>query len=1438
VALDQVTSSLAENSSTTSHVKVADIVITDDALGDNTVTLSGADASRFEIDGGALYIKSGTVLDYESQSHYEVTVNVADSTLAGSTPVTDSYTLTINDVNEAPVLAKDFVVGVDDKITLVNGQSVPTDASLGIDFTDPDTDPENNTLTFSISAGTPPPGLVMDDMGHVSGTPTQDGSYQFTVRASDGELTYDQSYTITVVSAPAIASFSITDASGNAALGQQGDALTFTVTLSEAATVSGGSPTITFKVGSGETVVASYASGSGSKELTFTATAPAGDGTFTLESIDLNGASVIGENTQQSLATSAIGQGYGGYRLDNTAPAKPTIDAIAVDDKINEAEALAFETAGGITLSGTAEAGSSVTIVGSELSTTTNQDGVWTLALTIDQIDALTNGFVEGAHSFSVTATDALGHVSEATTKDFLIDTVAPAAATIVVDKLLGATEVGSAVALTVMPAADATVQSVKFNGSTLSAAQGGGYSFDASGLSDGNYTVQVDTADAAGNVTTTTETVVVDTLAPNQPHIVSITDNSGSTSDHTTNDTTPTLAITAEAGATIRLQHWDGTWIDSTQYSVSESTPGNYSLTMTQAGIADKSYKLFAEDAAGNLSAVPGSGSDPTFRIDNLAPTAPSLNSNSDGNLTKLELLAGVQVTVSLTGTGADVNGKLDLLIDGQIDQTVTLTQQDISNGQYVFTLQPTEQDFTDGNVPEGAHALTARVTDKAGNAGAVSAPLNFSIDTVAPNQPHIVSITDNSGSTSDHTTNDTTPTLAITAEAGATIRLQHWDGSWVDPTQYSVSESTPGNYSLTMDQTGIANKSYKLFVQDAAGNLSAVPGSGSDPTFRIDNEAPTASTPTITDNLLSRQELLSGFDVTVNLVGTGADVNSTLTLLTNGEVDQTVTLTQQDIDNRKYVFTLQADESDFTGTPPNVTDGTYAFSAQLIDKAGNNGTTSAALDVTVDLTAPTVSSITLSDAALKIGETSTVIVTFSETVTGFDKNDVSVESGSVGEFSSTDGGKTWTALFTPTTGTEDATNVVSVGADYSDLTGNAGSGRSSDNYSVDTLAPTLLGAVGTGSTISLNYSEALDADNLPNTGAFSVMAGSTVKTVSAVAVSGSTVTLTLDSVLGSSDIVTLGYNDPSGSDDLEAIQDAAGNDGPSFANQTVPVLVAPELAASVLDNVSNLDVTSNLVLNYSESVSAVAGKYLHIVNDGGTGFHDENTKNTLDILVTDTSQVAISGGKITINPSADLDLANNYHVTVDAGAFIGASSQLATAAFDGTTALNFSTVTPGTSTLANAAQSQAMDASGALVDSYKWLDIENIGSPSASAGTALDLSGGKIALVAKDYDPAGGNKTDGYDGVGTGDFYVGANNFGADDLLYIDNQSLNANDLSLAGFVDYGTPPTVLQFASGTGGLGSFVDISLAGSSATFDSLESMKLALQSSSQPVISA
>jgi hypothetical protein len=280
--------------------------------------------------------------------------------------------------------------------------------------------------------------------------------------------------------------------------------------------------------------------------------------------------------------------------------------------------------------------------------------------------------------------------------------------------------------------------------------------------------------------------------------------------------------------------------------------------------------------------------------------------------------------------------------------------------------------------------------------------------------------------------------------------------------------------------------------------------------------------------------------------------------------------------------------------------------------------------------------------------------------------------------------------------------------------------------------------------------------------------------------------------------------------------------------------------LNQSALDNVTNLEVGSNIVLNFSTSVTAVAGKYIHIVNDGGTGFHGETTVNTLNIAVTDTSQVTIaSGGKVTLNPAADLDLANNYHITIDAGAFTSASGSTL-AAYDGTTTLNFSTVTPGISStvtsLTHAAASQVMNADGTLGSGHLWQDIEGIGSPSQTAGTALDLSANNYALVAKDYDTAGGSNSSGYDGIKTADFYVAANNFGAGDLLYIDNQSIAANDISLTNVINMGNPPTTVQFA-GTS-LGGLVDIALAGTTTTFDTVAQMKTLLGTATSPVISA
>jgi hypothetical protein len=137
-------------------------------------------------------------------------------------------------------------------------------------------------------------------------------------------------------------------------------------------------------------------------------------------------------------------------------------------------------------------------------------------------------------------------------------------------------------------------------------------------------------------------------------------------------------------------------------------------------------------------------------------------------------------------------------------------------------------------------------------------------------------------------------------------------------------------------------------------------------------------------------------------------------------------------------------------------------------------------------------------------------------------------------------------------------------------------------------------------------------------------------------------------------------------------------------------------------------------------------------------------------------------------------------------------------------------------------------MDASGAMVASYQWLDIEGIGSPSGSA-TPLDLAGGNYALVAKDYDATGANVGTGYDGIQLGDLNVAANNLSLGDLIYLDDQGNNLgalNDLTQTAVIDDGAAPTTIQFA-GTA-LGGFIDVSVSGLGIDYNSIANLNIAV----------
>lgn len=157
--------------------------------------------------------------------------------------------------------------------------------------------------------------------------------------------------------------------------------------------------------------------------------------------------------------------------------------------------------------------------------------------------------------------------------------------------------------------------------------------------------------------------------------------------------------------------------------------------------------------------------------------------------------------------------------------------------------------------------------------------------------------------------------------------------------------------------------------------------------------------------------------------------------------------------------------------------------------DLVGNSGSVGISSNYTINTVSstPTISSIIMSDTALNIGSTSTVTITFSEAVMGFSNSDVTVQNGTLSTLTSVDGGITWTGTFRPYANIDSATNVITVGDDYTNLCGVPGCGATSSNYIIDTIAPTVSSIimsdthlnVGASSNIIITFSEVVTGFN-----------------------------------------------------------------------------------------------------------------------------------------------------------------------------------------------------------------------------------------------------------------------------------------------------------------------------------------------------------------------
>ena len=316
ITLTDAVNTILENADTSSAIRIAGIDVTDDELGSNVVNLSGPDASSFYYTAGfsgafggafaqgGIYLNPGIALDAISKPSFQFTVEVSDTSLPGSDPVTVDHTLT--------VLAAEPTVAVTD------GDGETSVAGDIIEFTA--TYAQAVTVLSSIE-----PLTITIDVGgttrqahYVSGSGTTDIVFNYTVQA--GDLDTDG---ITLTSPIDLNGGAIQDAGGNAAVltftpptltGVLVDAivpvatlitpptggsyftasdLTFVVTFDSDVEVTG-TPILPLTIGS-TTRNASYADGSGTNTLTFRYTIQSAD--QDVDGITVDPASITGTIT-------------------------------------------------------------------------------------------------------------------------------------------------------------------------------------------------------------------------------------------------------------------------------------------------------------------------------------------------------------------------------------------------------------------------------------------------------------------------------------------------------------------------------------------------------------------------------------------------------------------------------------------------------------------------------------------------------------------------------------------------------------------------------------------------------------------------------------------------------------------------------------------------------------------------------------------------------------------------------------------------------------------------------------------------------------------------------------------------------------------------------------------------------------------------------------
>ncbi|RQO66034.1 hypothetical protein DBR43_27730 [Pedobacter sp. KBW06] len=494
----------------------------------------------------------------------------------------------------------------------------------------------------------------------------------------------------------------------------------------------------------------------------------------------------------------------------------------------------------------------------------------------------------------------------------------------------------------------------------------------------------------------------------------------------------------------------------------------------------------------------------------------------------------------------------------------------------------------------------------------------------TVTFNQPVVVTgipeLALNSGGKAFYASGSGTETLSFTYTVAAGETSADLDYAAVG------SLTLPGGATI---QNGLG--------ADAPLTLPApgTPGSlGANKDFVIDTTAPNApSTPVLAS---ASDSGIPGDNTT----------NVTLPVFT-GTAEAGSTVTLYDTDGTTVLGTGVATGGNWSITSTALIEAVHTITAKATDPAGNVSVASAALAVTIDLTAPTLI-ITSNVPQLKSGETATITFTFSEdpgTTFAWDgtTGDVVVTGGTLGAISGT--GLTRTATFTPTAATNAGTASITVAAaTYTDIAGNNGGAGTTPALTFDTSDPA---APSTPVLASATDAGPSNTDNITN---------QTTHTFSGTAEAGATVRLydtDGTTVLGTG--IATGGNWIISASPLTAgihnitakATDAAGNEGVASGVLVMTIdLTAPTLI--ITSNVPQLKSgeTATITFTFSEDPSTTFtwdGTTGDVVVTGGTLGAISGTGLTRTATFTPTAATNAGTASITVAAATYTDIAGN---------------------------------------------------------------------------------------------------------------------------------------------------------------------------------------------------